>query len=110
MMRWSRELRHGLILTSNWYTRFKNYRTGEFSTVPRDGTYLVESGEVKAAIKGIRISDSLERMFSSIRLLSEEREWVQWWEVDTPTLCPWVLVEGVTVTKAYGETTPPSSF
>jgi PmbA protein len=98
-----KEMKHGLVLTSNWYTRFKNYRTGEFSTVPRDGTYLVESGEVVAPIKGIRISDSLERMFSSIRLLSKEREWVQWWEVDTPTLCPWVLVDGVTVTKAYGE-------
>ncbi|HVC27353.1 MAG TPA: TldD/PmbA family protein [Nitrososphaerales archaeon] len=101
-----REMKHGLVLTSNWYTRFKNYRTGEFSTVPRDGTYLVESGEVRAPIKGIRISDSLERMFSSIRLLSKDREWVQWWEVDNPTLCPWVLVDGVTVTKAYGESPP----
>lgn len=103
-----KEMKHGLVLTSNWYTRFKNYRTGEFSTVPRDGTYFVESGEVKAPIKGIRISDSLERMFSSIRLLSKDREWVQWWEVDTGTLCPWVLVDGVTVTKAYGETPPQS--
>ncbi len=103
------EMKHGLILTSNWYTRFKNYRTGEFSTVPRDGTYLVESGEVEAPIKGIRISDSLERMFSSIRLLSKEREWVQWWEVDTPTLCPWVLVDGVSVTKAYGQSPPQGS-
>ena len=98
-----KEMKHGLVLTSNWYTRFKNYRTGEFSTVPRDGTYLVKSGQVKAPIKGIRISDTLERMFSSIRLLSKEREWVEWWEVDVPTLCPWVLVEGVTVTKAYGD-------
>ena len=30
--------------------------------------------------------------------------WVQWWEVETPTLCPWVLVDGVTITKAYGDT------
>lgn len=104
-----KEMKRGLVLTSNWYTRFKNYRTGEFSTVPRDGTYLVESGEVSAPIKGIRISDSLERMSSSIRLLSKEREWVQWWEVDTPTLCPWVLVDGVTVTKAYGESPPEGS-
>jgi PmbA protein len=104
-----KEMKRGLVLTSNWYTRFKNYRTGEFSTVPRDGTYLVESGEVRAPIKGIRISDSLERMSSSIRLLSKEREWVQWWEVDTPTLCPWVLVDGVTVTKAYGESPPKGS-
>jgi PmbA protein len=103
-----KEMKRGLILTSNWYTRFKNYRTAEFSTVPRDGTYLVEDGKVRAPIKGIRISDSLERMFSSVRLLSKEREWVQWWEVDTPTLCPWVLVDGVTVTKAYGDTPPQS--
>ena len=32
-----KEMKRGLVLTSNWYTRFKNYRTGEFSTVPRDG-------------------------------------------------------------------------
>jgi PmbA protein len=102
------EMKRGLILTSNWYTRFKNYRTGEFSTVPRDGTYLVETGEVRAPIKGIRISDSLERMFSSIRLLSKNREWVEWWEVETPVLCPWVLVDGVTVTKAYGDGAPPA--
>jgi len=104
-----KEMKNGLVLTSNWYTRFKNYRTGEFSTVPRDGTYLVESGEVRAPIKGVRVSDNLERMSSSIRLLSKEREWVQWWEVDTPTLCPWVLVDGVTVTKAYGESPPQGS-
>ena len=39
-----KEMKRGMILTSNWYTRFTNYRTGEFSTVPRDGTYLVENG------------------------------------------------------------------
>jgi PmbA protein len=99
-----REMRCGIILTSNWYTRFKNYRTGEFSTVPRDGAYLVENGQVGKPLKGMRLGDDLERMLSSVRLLSRAREWVKWWEVDTPTLCPWVLVDGVTITKAYGET------
>jgi predicted Zn-dependent protease len=64
---------------------------------------------VNAPIKGIRISDTLERMFSSIRLISKDREWVQWWEVGTPTLCPWLLVDGVTVTRAYGESPPQGS-
>jgi PmbA protein len=91
----------GIILTSNWYTRFKNYRTGEFSTVPRDGAYLVEGGEVKRSLKGMRMSDDLEHLFSSVAAVSKEREWVQWWEVDTPTLCPWVLAEGVGITRAY---------
>jgi PmbA protein len=97
-----KEMKRGIILTSNWYTRFTNYRTGEFSTVPRDGTFLVEGGRVTKPLSGLRMSDSLERIFSSVALLSKQREWIQWWEVDTPTLCPWVLVDGVKITKAYG--------
>lgn len=97
-----REMKRGIILTSNWYTRFKNYRTGEFSTVPRDGAYLVEDGRVVKPLSGLRMSDTLERIFSSVKLLSKQREWIEWWEVDTPTLCPWVLVDGVKITRAYG--------
>ncbi len=97
-----KEMKRGIVLTSNWYTRFTNYRTGEFSTVPRDGTYLVENGRVTKPLSGLRMSDSLERIFSSVLLLSKDREWIQWWEVDTPTLCPWILVDGVKITRAYG--------
>jgi PmbA protein len=96
-----KEMKRGIILTSNWYTRFKNYRTGEFSTVPRDGAYLVEGGKIKRPLKGMRVSDDLQRMFSSIQMLSKKRDWVEWWEVHTPTLCPWVQVDGVKITKAY---------
>jgi len=96
------EMKKGIVLTSNWYTRFKNYRTGEFSTVPRDWAYLVERGEIVKPLKGMRVGDDLERMFSSVALLSKNREWIQWWEVDTPTLCPWMLIDGVTITRAYG--------
>jgi len=96
------EMKKGVVLTSNWYTRFKNMRTGEFSTVPRDGAYLVEGGKVKGPLRGMRLTDTLGRMFSSVRMLSKEREWVQWWEVDTPTKCPWVLADGVSISRAYG--------
>ncbi len=96
-----KEMKKGIILTSNWYTRFKNYRTGEFSTVPRDGAYLVERGKVTKSLKGMRMGDDLQRMFSSARLLSKDREWIEWWEVDTPTLCPWILADGVKITRAY---------
>ena len=97
-----KEMKRGIVLTSNWYTRFKNYRTGEFSTVPRDGAYLVEEGKVVRSLKGMRAGDDQLRMLTSVRLASKDREWVQWWEVDTPTLCPWLLIDGVTITRAYG--------
>ena len=96
-----REMKRGIVLTSNWYTRFKNYRTGEFSTVPRDGAFLVENGKVTRALKGMRAGDDLLRLFSSVQLLSKDREWIEWWEVDTPTLCPWMLIDGVNITRAY---------
>lgn len=95
------DVRKGILLTSNWYTRFKNYRTGEFSTVPRDGAYLIENGERKRPLKGIRLSDDLGRLFSSVVGISKERQWIQWWEVDTPTLCPWILTDGAGITRAY---------
>lgn len=95
------EIKRGIILTSNWYTRFKNRRTGEFSTVPRDGAYLVEGGRVIKPLKGMRLSDDLPRMLSSVRMLSKTREWIEWWEVQTPTLCPWLLVDGAKVTSAF---------
>ena len=97
-----KETKNGIVLTSNWYTRFKNYRTGEFSTVPRDGAYLVENGEIRRPLKGMRAGDDLQRLLTSVSMISKEREWIQWWEVDTPTLCPWLLIDGVTITRAYG--------
>jgi PmbA protein len=97
-----KETKKGIILTSNWYTRFKNYRTGEFSTVPRDGAYLVENGEIGKPLKGMRAGDDLQRLLTSVQMISKNREWIQWWEVDTPTLCPWLLMDGVTITRAYG--------
>jgi PmbA protein len=96
-----RTMKRGVVLTSNWYTRFMNSRTGEFSTVPRDGAFLVEGGEMTTPLKGMRVSDGLERMFSSAKLLSKQREWIEWWEVDTPTLCPWLLADGVRITRAF---------
>ena len=60
-------------------------------------SYTVYAAAAVAVALCARNLDSLERIFSSVRLLSKEREWIEWWEVDTPTLCPWVLVDGVKV-------------
>ncbi|MEJ5292780.1 MAG: TldD/PmbA family protein [Candidatus Methanosuratincola sp.] len=90
----------GVYVVSNWYTRFQNYATGDFSTICRDGTFLIERGEVKGALRGVRISDNMPRILGAIRQASSERSWVHWWEVRTPTLVPAVLVSGVTLTKA----------
>jgi PmbA protein len=96
-----KEIKRGVIITSNWYTRFNNYQTGEFSTVPRDACLFVENGEIKHGVAGIRLSDRMERLLESISLLSKERAWIEWWEVQTPALCPWILAEGVRLSRAF---------
>jgi PmbA protein len=96
------DTKNGIYVTNNWYTRYQNYRTGEYSTVPRDAAFRIEDGELKNAIAGFRISDSIPRQLSNIELISKDRKWIKWWEVDTPTLAPAMMISGVQVTRAVG--------
>lgn len=92
-------VKHGLYLTNTWYTRFQNYMTGDFSTIPRDGAFLIENGEIKQSLKEIRLSDNSLRILMNISGMSRERQHVQWWEESGPCLSPFVLVKDVHITK-----------
>jgi len=95
-------LKNGIYVTSNWYTRFQNYRIGDFSTLCRDNVFLVENGEIKGAIKGVRISDNLLRIFNSVDYIFKERKWIRWWEVSIPTFISSMILNDVYITKAQG--------
>jgi PmbA protein len=85
----------GLYITNNWYTRFQNYQTGDFSTICRDGVFEIKNGKLGTPVKGLRVSDNMVRILQSIEALSRERQWIEWWEVPTPTLVPYTLVNDV---------------
>jgi len=92
-------IKRGILLTNNWYTRFQNYRTGEFSTLARDAAFLISNGELSKSIHGSRLSDDLPRLFGSIKSISKERAWIKWWgEVTIPVLAPYLLVKGSKIT------------
>ncbi|MGC9308043.1 MAG: TldD/PmbA family protein [Thermoplasmatota archaeon] len=95
------DVEHGLLVTNVWYTRFQNYRTGAFSTIPRDAAIMIENGELNQAVTGIRISDSLPRLLSSIDMFSQERYQIHWWEVETPVFTPAAIVREVPVTHSF---------
>jgi PmbA protein len=95
-----KETKRGVVITNNWYTRFQNYRAGEYSTVPRDAAFYIENGEIKNAVAELRVSDSIPRQLQNIFLLSKERRWVKWWEVNIPTFSPWIAVREVPITRA----------
>jgi len=91
---------NGLYLTNNWYTRFQNYQTGDFSSICRDGAFQIKNGRIERSLKGLRISDNMPRILQSIASLSKERKWIKWWEVPTPVYLPHMIVEDVGVTRA----------
>jgi PmbA protein len=97
-----REVKKGVMVTNNWYTRFQNLRSGEYSTIPRDAAFLIENGKIKHPVVGLRISDSLPRQLANIIAISKERRWIEWWEVSIPTLAPSMLIKSVMITKALG--------
>ena len=89
-----------IYLTSNWYTRFTSMREGSFSTIPRDGSFLIENGEIVQSIRKIRLSDNLLRMCENIQLMGKETPQIYWWEVETPTFIPYMKIKDCTITTA----------
>jgi len=95
-----KNVKHGLYLTNTWYTRFQNYATGDFSTIPRDGVFLIEDGEVKQSWKDIRLSDNALKILGNIAGISKERQHVDWWGFDySPSLSPYILMKDVQITR-----------
>ena len=94
------EIDDGIYVTNDWYLRYQNYRTGDFSTIPRDGMFKIKRGQIENPIRELRISDNMLRIFKSIRDLSKERFWIKWWEVEIPTLSPCAVIEDLNFTKS----------
>jgi PmbA protein len=95
------DVKKGLYLTNTWYTRFQNSAKGDFSTIPRDGIFMIEKGEVKQSLKDLRLSDNVLAMLGNISAVSKERQHVHWWgEADPPSLAPYVLIKDVHMTKS----------
>lgn len=95
-----REVKRGLYLTNTWYTRFQNYATGDFSTIPRDGAFLIENGEIKQSWKEIRLSDNVLKMLSNVAGISKERQHIYWWGLEgPPSFAPYMLIKDVQITR-----------
>lgn len=95
-----KEVKKGLYLTNTWYTRFQNYATGDFSTIPRDGIFLIKNGEIRQSWKQIRLSGNVLSILKNITRISKERQQVHWWlEADPPSLSAYVLAKNLQITK-----------
>jgi len=95
------ELRNGLIITNNWYTRLQNYVEGIFSTVSRDATLLVKDGEILGDVGRVRIASKFSTLMNNIVGISNKPYDIMWWEVRTPTRCGYILAKDINITKPY---------
>ena len=89
-----------IYLTSNWYTRFTNMKDGLFSTIPRDGMFLIEKGEIKKPVRKLRLSDNLLRICSNISAIGNDVQQIYWWEVETPTFSPTIKINNCNISAA----------
>jgi PmbA protein len=89
-----------IYVTSNWYTRFTNMLEGTFSSIPRDGMFLIEKGEITQPVRKLRITDNLLRMSKNITAIGNDRKQINWWEVNTPTFIPSLKIADCSITSA----------
>jgi PmbA protein len=94
------QIERGLWITNVWYTRFMNYESGDFSTIPRDGAFLIEKGKIVKPVKDIRISENLLNMLKNVSAVGAEAEQITGWEVETPTFMPPIIVKNANITKS----------
>jgi PmbA protein len=85
-----------IYVTSNWYTTTTNAAEGVFSTIPRDGMFLIKDGEIQESLRELRISDTFPNLVQNIVAVQNKVRQIKWWiEVTTPTFAPAMLVEKV---------------
>lgn len=96
-----REMRRGLVINNNWYTRYQNAVEGLFSTVTRDALLLVENGEIKGAARRMRIADSFPRILRNIKGASKRTYKAKWWEIRNSVEAPYLYISDVNITKPF---------
>lgn len=93
------EVRRGLFVTNNWYTRLHNYIEGEFSTITRDAAFLIENGKILGSIGRIRIVDKFTNILNNIDMIGKELYKIYWWEVEIPTKSPYILARDIRISS-----------
>ena len=64
----------GILITHFWYINYMNPMLTQVTGTTRDGTYLIENGEIKSAVSNMRIGQSILEAFSNVELMSKERK------------------------------------
>jgi len=75
------KIKKGILVTRFHYINgLIDTRNSILTGMTRDGTFLIEDGEIKCGLKNLRFTDSFTRAFKSTVAISKETERIQsWW-------------------------------
>jgi len=63
----------GVLITHFWYLNFLNPMRTMVTGTTKDGTFLIENGQVKSAINNMRTNQSILEAFSNIEAITSDR-------------------------------------
>jgi predicted Zn-dependent protease len=65
--------KRGLLITRFWYIRTVDPMRDLYTGTTRDGTFLIENGQLAGPVKNLRFNDSAARLLGNIQMLGEQR-------------------------------------
>jgi predicted Zn-dependent protease len=82
----------GIYITHFWYVNYLNPMRTMVTGTTRDGTFLIENGEITQPVRNLRMAQSILEAFSNAPMLSSER--VLYPQYSVVMLVPAMKVEG----------------
>ncbi|MCJ7508422.1 MAG: TldD/PmbA family protein [candidate division Zixibacteria bacterium] len=64
----------GILITHFWYLNYMNPSKTMVTGTTRDGTFLIENGKIKSALKNMRIGQSILEAFSNVQMMTKQRK------------------------------------
>ena len=93
-----RSMKRGLLINRFWYTRVVHPLTVHMTGMTRDGTFLVEDGEIVASVKNLRFTESYVGALNRVEAIGKETKLVR--EFFSANRVPMLRIGGWTFTGA----------
>ncbi len=90
-----KSVKKGILVTRFHYINgFIDTRNSVLTGMTRDGTFLIENGEISSGIKNLRFTDSIMKAWKTTKAVSKERERIaSWWSAIGCTTVPTLQIK-----------------
>ncbi|MBI4029187.1 MAG: TldD/PmbA family protein [Candidatus Blackburnbacteria bacterium] len=78
-------VKRGLLVTRLWYVRFLNPRSLSITGMTRDGTFLIENGEIASGVRNLRFNQSIPEALNNVVEIGRDLEPVGSFETELGT-------------------------